>query len=309
MVLTICFDPVLESKYYVDRLLPRVENLANKKIYNVTGKGIISGRILNNLNIDVFATGFLGGLHGQYIFNKLKDIEIYNDFIFVKDETKSTVTIIQDNDLLTSIIGESPRITREELGSFYSSYGKVLDKSSIVIGQGNLPIGLPNDIYYDLINLANRNNKKFILEAKGEELKYGLEAIPFMVKLDKEDLEHLSHLQLDFENEIIKVGYSLLEKGIELVCIDLDEKGSIVLTKDRGYRLELDNDADNLSKDQGYMVAGFAFGLYKSYDLETTMRLGQASRLAYAMEDDLDRIDMSDIKRFMTKIDIMQINY
>lgn len=309
MILSICFDPILETKYYVDKLLPREESLANKKTYNISGKGLITGRILNNFNVDVFATGFLGGLQGEYISNRLKEIAIYNEFIPIKDDSKSSVIIIKDDNLLTSIVEESPRVTREEQGFFYELYSKIIDRFYIICSQGNLPIGLPDDIYFDLISIANKNNKKFILQAKGEELKRGLEAIPFMVILDKEDLEYLSNLRLDFENEIIKVGHSIIEKGIKLVCIDLNEKGSIVLTKDKGYRLEIDNSIVNLQKDKGYMVAGFAFGLYKNYDMETILRLAQASRLVYAMEDELDRIDMSDIKRFMTKIDIYPINY
>lgn len=308
MILTMCYDPILESKYYVDKLLPKSESLAKKKIYNISGDGILTSRILNNLNVEVSTAGFSGGLEGQHIINRLNELDIHNDFIPIKDDSKSSIIIYQDDYLLTTIIEESPRITREEMSSFYESYGEIIDRYSIICGLGDLPIGMPEDIYFDLISLAKKNDKKFLLEAKGEELKYGIEANPLLVKLTKKDLEYLSYLRLEFENEIIKVGYSIVEKGIELVCIDLNDKGSIILTKDKGYRLELD-DSYNLRKDKGYMLAGFAFGLYKNYDLETILRFAQATRMVYAMESDLDRIDMSDIKRFMTKIDIYPFNY
>ncbi|NLY45404.1 MAG: hypothetical protein GX053_05385 [Tissierella sp.] len=309
MILSICLDPVMEKIYYLDNLHPKVENFANKKVYNIGGKCTVSGRILKNLNADIFASGFLGGLQGQYIFSKFKEADIYNDFVPIKDDTKSSVIIFQNDELLTKIIEASPRITREERNSFYDVYEKILDKFDIVLGQGGLPAGLSDDIYYDLITMANRSNKKFILEAKEEELKYGLLANPFMVKLKKDDLEYLSNLHLDFESEIIKVGHSIVEQGIELVVIDLDEKGSIVLTKNKGYRLEFNNEINNIGEDNGYMVAGFAFGLYKKHDLETIMKLGQGARLAYSTVDDIDRIDMSDIKRYMSIIEIGTINY
>lgn len=309
MILTICLDPIMENTYYLDSLHPKVENIANRKIHNIGGKGIISGRILKNLNLEVFATGFLGGLQGQYIFNKLKEAEIYNEFVPIKDDNRSCVIIVENDELLTKITEGSPRVTREERSSFYDFYDKILDRFDIILGQGNLPIGLSDDIYFDLISMANRNNKKFILEAKEKELKYGLLANPFMVKLKKDDLEYLSNLHLDFENEIIKVGYSIVEQGIELVVIDLDEKGSIILTKDKGYRLELKNGIDHIDEDNGYMVAGFAFGLYKKHDLETIMKLGQGARFAYGVEKDIERIDMSDIKKYMSRIEIYPINY
>lgn len=309
MILTICLDPIMENTYYLDNLHPKTDNIANRKTYNIGGKGITSGRILKNLNLEVFATGFIGGLQGQYIFNRLKEADIYNEFIPIKDDNRSSVSIVENGEYLTKIIEESPRITREEKGLFYDFYDKILDKFDLVLGQGNLPIGLPDDFYFDLISMANRNNKKFILEARGKELKYGLLANPFMVKLKKDDLEYLSNLHLDFENEIIKVGHSIIEQGIELVAIDLDEKGSIILTKDKGYRLELGDGIDSIGEDNGYMVAGFAFGLYKKHDLETIMKLGQGARLAYGLEKDMERIDMSDVKKYMSRIEIYPINY
>src|SRR5699024_6579217 len=113
-------------------------------------------------------------------------------------------------------------------------------------------IGLPQETYFDLVQMANRKGKRVILDVRDRELVYGIEGRPFMVKLNKEDLENISKLKLNFENEIIKVGHSIIENGIKIVAIDLNEKGTIVLTKDRGYRLELSNrDIGPLNEDKG----------------------------------------------------------
>lgn len=310
MILTICFDPVLEKSYYVDNLFPGKESIASKKIYDIRGKGIINGLILRHLNVDVFTTGFVGGLQGQYISNILKEKRVYIEFIPIRDESRSRLLIYQDEELLTMIGEEGPRITRDEIGSFYKFYSTILDRFDIICGLGNPPTNVGDDIYYDLIKVTNKHRKKFILDAEGEELRQGLAARPFMVRLNKKDLEELSNLVLDFENEIIKVARSIVEEGVELVAVDLGDQGSIFLTQDGGYRLELTNTSiPMLGEDQGYLAAGFAFGLYKSYDLETIMRLAQAFRIAYAMGNDLEQIEMSDIKKFMTKIEIFRIYY
>lgn len=310
MILTLCLDPILEKEYYMDRLLPRVETQAEKAFYKSSGEGINSSLILNNLNLDVFVTGFLGGLSGQYIFNELKHRGIFNDFIQTKDETKSSISLFESNSFLSRIKEQGPRVTREEIGSFYELYQNIISKYNIVCGLGSLPIGVPKEIYFDLITLANRLGKKFILDGKGQELFYGIEGKPFMVKTDIEGLETLTKLKLDFENEIIKAGYYLIDKGIELVVIDLDNRGSIVLNKERGYRLYADNlDLEDLKKDRGYTVAGFAMGIDKAYDLEVVIRLGQAFRIAYGLADHVDNVDMSDIKKIMGEITISPINY
>ena len=87
MILTINLNPVLEKIYYMEKLLPRVETEAEKAIYESSGPGINVSKILNNLNLDISAIGFLGGLSGRYIFNELNDRGISNNFVTTKDET------------------------------------------------------------------------------------------------------------------------------------------------------------------------------------------------------------------------------
>lgn len=310
MILTIDLNPVLGKTYYMEKLLPKVETEAEKAIYKSGGPGINCAQALNKFNLDAYSIGFLGGLSGKYIINNLRDQGIKCNFIQIKDETKTSISLVENNMFLSKITEPSPRVTREELGSFYELYKHTISDCYIVCGLGSLPTGTPEEIYFDLITLSNSMNKTFLLEATGPELKYGIEAKPYMVKLNLHELENLTHLKLNFENEIIKAANYILEKGIELVVIDLNEKGSIVLNEDRGYRLELNNLSNkSLNTDSGYMLAGYALGIDKDYDMEVTMKLGQAFRVANGLAENINDIDMSDIKRIMGNITIMPIYY
>lgn len=310
MILTINLNPVLEKIYFMDKLLPSVETEAEKVIKKSGGAGINTSRILNNLNLDVVPIGFLGGLTGKYIYNDLSDQGINSNFTEMKDETKSSISIVENSKFLFKIRESKPRITREELGNLYELYKTTISNYNIICGIGSIPIGAPEEIYFDLISLSNTMNKNFLLDTSGKSLKYGIEAMPYMVKLNLSELEDLTNLELNFENEMIKAANYILDKDIKLVVIDLDEKGSIVLNKERGYRLEVNNIASqSLNIDQGYMIAGYAFGMEKDYDLEMTMKLGQAFRIAYGLAEDIDDIDMSDIKKIMGNITIMPIYY
>lgn len=310
MILTINLNPTLEKTYYMGKLFPRVETEAEKTIYKCSGAGIKTSQIMNNLNLDVSAIGFIGGLVGSYIINELNDHGIRNDFMKIKDETKSSITLIENNKFLAKVNEIGPRITRDELVGFYDLYERNMTNCEIICGLDSLPIGVPEDIYFILIKLANKMGKRFILEAKGKELKYGLEAKPYMVKLTIEELENLTHLKLDFENEIIKAANYVLEKDVDIIVIDLDDKGSIVLNQERGYRIEINNkEYSSLGMDQGFMMAGYIFGMDKDYDLEVTMKLGQAFRIAYSLVANIEDVDMSDIKKIMNDITILPIYY
>ena len=310
MILTINLNPVLEKIYYIDKLLPRIETQAEKTLYKSSGSCINTTQILNNLNLDVLPIGFLGGLNGKFIYNDLSDQGIESEFIEIKDETQCSTNIIENGKFLCKITESKPRVTREELVSLYELYKHNINNYNIICGVALSPIGVPDEIYFDLISLSNSKDKKFLLDTSGINLKYGIDAKPYMVKLKVSDLEDLTNLQLNYENEIIKAANYILGKGIKLVIIDLNEKGSIVLNQERGYRLELNNlDIKSLNIDQGYILAGYAFGMEKDYDLEMTMKLGQAFRIAYGLAENIDDIDMSDIKKIMGNITIMPIFY
>lgn len=308
MILSIGFEAILESKYFVKEFHTHIENRTDESSYNLGGDSIVHALILNSLGADVFAAGFLGGISGEYIFSELKRNNIYNDFIRIKDETRKDILIIEDNKV-TSIIDKSPRITREELGSFYELYNNIVHRFDLICGIGPLAIGLPENIYYDLINLANKNGKRFILNARGPELAYGLEANPFMIILDKQELESLSKIKINFLGDAVKLGRGIIESGVEVVVIDLDEKGNLVLTKEMGYRLDYPGlEVEKMGQDKGYTVAGYSFGLDRGYDFETSMKLGYGFRIAHGHEG-LDRVDMRDIKAIMSKIEILPIYY
>ena len=63
MILTLGFDCFLEKRYYLDELSPLRDNKVISQSYDLAGNSINAIRILKDLNLDVFLTGFLGGLN------------------------------------------------------------------------------------------------------------------------------------------------------------------------------------------------------------------------------------------------------
>ena len=61
--------------------------------------------------------------------------------------------------------------------------------------------------------------------------------------------------------------------------------------------------------DNSGIIAGLALGIARKYDMEMTLRLSQAFSIAYAIEENINRLEMSDVKRFMGRIEIYPINH
>lgn len=309
MILSIELDPFLEGHYYLDSLLPGLKNKSQKTTYNIGGKGISLARILKNFSSKVSITGFLGGYSGEYIFEEIKKYDLANEFIRLRDESRRDIVLNKDEKFITAVAGLGPRITREDLNSFFERYTDILDNFNIICGVGDLPDGLDEDVYYNLISIAKSRGKRFFLDIRGVGLLYGLDAAPFMVKMDKKDLEELTNVEINNHKEVASLGRGILESGVEILVVDLHEDGSVVLSRDKAYKLEIyDCDTGFSNEDKAYTVAGYAFAMDRGYDFETTMKLAQSFRIAYGLED-INKVDMSDIKAIMKNIEILEINY
>ncbi|WP_406241781.1 1-phosphofructokinase family hexose kinase [Tissierella carlieri] len=310
MILNIDLNPNLDRNYILDKVYLGKNNNTKFSSCSPSGKAFISSILLDAFNEDSFITGFLGGINGEYFHKRLTEMKMAHEFIPIKEETR-TIIRLKDNENDTTILEEGPRITREEVVSFYELYSRLVERTNIICGLGSLlPQGVPKDIYFDLITLANKRGKKFILDIGEDGLSYGIDATPYMVILNQRELEDILKVSLHFENEIIKSGRYILDRGVEFIVIDLQNRGSLVLGQDRGYRVEIPYLGNTIANiDYNGMSAGFALGINRNYDIEMTIRLGQAFNIVSNLESDIMKIEASDIKRLMSQIEIYPINY
>lgn len=309
MILSIDLNPILKRNYFMDSLELNLVNIPKKIICAPSGAGIELANLLSRLNQEVMVSGFLGGVNGAFIHKYLLESSIPHDYLSIKDETTDNliIWIKEGEDFL--IRTREPRITREELGSFLELFNKLLNKSEIICFVGEISTNIPNEIFYDLICSSNKHNKRVLLSIKGEKLYYALKASPYLVVLSKEDLEHLTNLKLDYEYEIIKAGLFILEKGVSIVFIPLGSKGSIVLTHDNVYRIDVSNNkAEICNVNYEYIIGGLAIAIEKNYDFDMMLKIGQACGIVNCFSY-RENIDMSDIKRIMGEIEINKFNY
>src|SRR5690606_27001866 len=103
---------------------------------------------------------------------------------------------------------------------------------------GSYPQNLPEEMVGELVNMTAQWGRKSLVGLKGKEASHALQGKPYLLALDLDTLENMTHLKLEYDSEIVKAARYVLDKGVEYLVIDLSEKGSIVLTGDRGYRFE-----------------------------------------------------------------------
>lgn len=305
MILSIDLNPVFIRKYYLEKL--EDVNFANNPIYSSGGEGIDLAYLLKDLNEDVFLSGFIGGVNGNHIHKELSEAGIPHEYYPIKDESLDR-TIISTKERHITINSKEPRITRDDMGGFIKLYNNLLANTSLVSCLGHNKSDALEDLYFDIIANASIRGIKTLVSLRAHGFKTRLEASPYLVLLDKGDLEEVTNLHLDYEYEIIKAGHYIIEKGVKVAVISLGERGSLVLTPNNIYRVDVSHIEKDSELIRGFMLGGYAFGLSRGYDFDMILMLGQACGMAdyFRLEEDLD---MSHIKRIMTNIEVAKFNY
>ena len=265
-ILTVTLNPAIDVRYNVENM--RIGEVNRTKHIEKTagGKGINVSRVINQLGGDVTATGIVGGFTGKLFLSKLNAGNIKNDFLETSYETRTCIAVI-DKDIkgITEFL-ESAEGTTEDFEKFMEKYVSILEneKVEIVCGSGSLLKGIGKDAYNPLIEEAHKRGIKFILDTSGESLVKGMEAKPFLIKPNQEELEDITGKKFNNLSEVVEAAKELVKTGIQVVMVTLGGDGAILVTDKVAYKgtfpkVEIKNTVcSGVSR-----IAGMAFGLSK----------------------------------------------
>ena len=157
------------------------------------GKGINVARVYRTLGGEVTATGFSGGMTGEYIKAGVVAEGIDAQFVTVAHDSRVCTAILDPVRRTETVLNENgPQVSPGECDDLFQRLRELLPGHEAVILSGSLPPGVPPDIYAAIIWLAQKAGVKAVLDTSGEALRLGVEAKPFLVKPNVHELEALS---------------------------------------------------------------------------------------------------------------------
>ena len=86
MIYTVTFNPAIDYVVKVEHMNPGLVNRADKENIFFGGKGINVSVVLNELDIESEALGFVAGFTGNAIEDGLASSGIKTDFVHLKDK-------------------------------------------------------------------------------------------------------------------------------------------------------------------------------------------------------------------------------
>ena len=293
MIYTVTFNPAIDYVAVVDNLKINEINRTSIERISAGGKGINVSIILNNLEMENIALGFIAGFTGKEIKSRVEQKGVKTDFVYIPDKYSRINIKLQSNinGLIaeeTAINGEGPKISEEAINELMTKIEKI-QKDDFIVLAGSVSRNMRNDIYEKICEKVKEKEAKIVADATGKLLVNVLKHNPFLIKPNKKELEEIFEKQIDTDEEVVFYARKLQEMGAENVLISMDKDGAILITKDKKmlYSEAPKGKVVNSVGSGDSMVAAFLTGYIKYNDYEKALKMGIAAGSATAFSKGL----------------------
>ncbi len=286
MIITVTLNPAVDKTVEINNFAINSVNRVSTVRLDAGGKGINVSKVILSLVGKSKAIGFLGGRAGNFIKSYLDEMDIENDFIVVKGETRTNLKIVDPLQHTNTDINEmGPEITTEDINQMDHYISQSVDEKSVIVFSGSVPPNVDQDIYRKWICQAKGKGAKTILDADGELLRTGVEAGPYLIKPNIHELEKLLARKITSIEEAVECSRIIMGKyGIGIVVVSMGEKGALFLNKEATiFAKGITVDVKSTVGAGDSMVAALAYAIDERYAFEKAVTLAVAAGTANAM--------------------------
>ncbi|REK66610.1 MAG: 1-phosphofructokinase [Cohnella sp.] len=314
MITTVTLNAAIDKMYIVNNFeTDRINRVKTMKA-QPGGKGNNVAKVAKLLGSDVTACNFLGGENGSFVHRQLIDRGIRSDPVWIKDQTRIALNIMdQVRGTQTEILEPGPQIRPDE---WLTLKGKIRDlsvKSSVVAFSGSLPRGLPADAYAQLIAAVKETGRLTILDTSGPALSSGINGSPFLCKPNRDELKDLVDRDVESTREIIAAANSLHQRGVQMVLVSLDKEGSVLITPNKAWKITPPSIRPVNTVGCGdSLVAGIAHfldlhGITDESSLLESVVWGTAAAASNALYPIAGHVNDAEVKRFLPQIQVAEL--
>jgi 1-phosphofructokinase family hexose kinase len=297
-------NPSIDQHILIDRLVKDDAIRARDIRRDPGGKGINVSRVLTELGAETLAFGLTGGGAGYIVKSLLHERGIAFESVDLLEETRINFIFTDRSDRTqTRISSPGPWVTLDEADRL----------AALVLGQtpmppwwvlgGSLPRGIPVDFYARLIRDLRRAGVRCFLDADDDALRVGIEARPYGIKPNENELARLAGRELRDETQILEAARDVVASGVEIVAVTLGCEGALVVTTSELVRVRPPA-VEVLSKVGAgdAFLAGFVLALSRGKPLEEAGRLGVAAGTAAVIHEGTQLCRREDVEGLLPRV-------
>lgn len=311
MIYTFTLSPALDKTIYLETLDIGKINYVSETYIDAGGKGINVAKVLNKLGTDVTSISVLGGKVGAEIEKVLETLKINQKNIYVEEETRTNIKLINKIDNRCTELNENTKYTKTfDINNFEKIFNDVLKDGKYIVFSGKIHNGIKSDFYEEYINKANKKGIKVLLDTFGEDFKLGIKAKPWCIKPNIDefcDYFGIDSTSLNMD-KIVEKCKILNKKGIEVVIVTMDKDGLICTFDNKTYKVTVPKiKVINTVGAGDSFNGGFLHSINKGESIEDSLKYGAVISLLKVSSKGTGVDDIDNIERYLeeVKVDVL----
>lgn len=218
-ILTLTLNPALDLTVELSRLDAGQVNRSEEMHTHAAGKGVNVAQVLADLGHQVTVSGFLGEDNQQAFETLFAKRGFVDAFIRVPGETRSNIKVAEQDGRITDINGPGPVVDAMAQQALLDRLQQIAPGHDAVVVAGSLPRGVTAQWLRELIERLNALGLKVALDSSGEALRAALQASPWLIKPNTEELAHALGCEVVSPIAEAQAAARLHGQGIEHVVI------------------------------------------------------------------------------------------
>jgi tagatose 6-phosphate kinase len=313
MIFIVTLNPCIDKTVYIRKNEVGKIISADKVEIIAGGKGNNVARVLKKLGTKNISLNLLGGNYGRIIEDCLKKEGIIYKPFWIKRSSRTVITILENNLRQTAYVEPGPYVSDTEKEKIIELFTNIINENKseikLLVLSGSIPSKNCNDIYKIMIEIARKKKIRVVLDSRGEALKIGLAARPFLIKPNIKELEEIlkvklnSNVKKDVNNLVNYV--KELNKYADIVALTMEDEGSIISNGKNIYkatppRIKVINPVGSGDS----FIAGFVYGINEGFNFLDLIRMATAAGVANVSMWSAGSCGRKQIMKFIDKIKV-----
>jgi 1-phosphofructokinase family hexose kinase len=309
MIITVTLNAAIDKTLAVPNFRLGRRHRAVEQTAMAGGKGVNVARALRGLGQPVIATGIAGGPTGTRIVEHLTEEGILNDFVRIREESRTSTAVIDPTSGEQTEINErGPNVSEGELELFVDKLLYLAKGAAVCVFAGSLPRGVDAGLYGRLIEEMRRLGVTTLIDSEGEPLVMATRGAPDVVTPNEIEAEGLVGHEFADEDDRRRALGEMVEMGAREAIMTLADGCLAVLGDgtDRSlYRATLEPLEPVSSVGSGdAFLAGFVAARYGGRDPDRCLRFAVACGAESTQHFGAGQLDHRDVERLVSEVQV-----
>lgn len=237
-VVTITLNPALDLTGSIDALNVGSVSLVKEADLHAAGKGVNVAKVLSDLGAEVTVTGFLGKDNQEPFCQLFDEMGAKDEFIRVNGATRINVKLVEANGEVSDINFPGVNVTETEIEQFEATLVRLAQDHDYFVMAGSLPKGVSPQLCAAWIEKLHNMGKKVLFDSSRDALEAGLDAKPWLIKPNDEELSIFVGKELSTIEECQAAASTLASKEIDNIVVSMGANGVMWLNSNEWLRAQ-----------------------------------------------------------------------